>query len=97
MDGRISWMAIVTLLIIKTMDHLQQEMSVYRENLGRLQHEFPEGGFVVIKGDAILGVWNDRADALKAGIAEWGNVAFLVKSLDDSKNIINFTRSISFA
>jgi hypothetical protein len=63
---------------------LQKEMEVYRANLAQLREANPQGGFVVIKGDLIFGVWNDRGDALSAGIKEFGNVSFLVKGLEDA-------------
>ena len=79
------------------MTALQKEIAVYRDRLAQLQHDNPNGGFVVIKGDEILGVWNDRIDALRAGIQAYGNISFLVKNIEDSGKLLNFTRDFVFA
>jgi hypothetical protein len=76
---------------------LQKEMEVYWANLAQLQHANPHGGFVVIIGVRIFSVWNDRSDALGAGIKEFGNVSFLVKSLNPQGNGINLSRDLKFA
>jgi hypothetical protein len=81
----------------KNMNTLQKEITVYRARLPQLQHDNPNGGFVVIKGDDILGVWNDRIDALRAGISAYGNVSFLVKNIEDAGKVLNFTRDFVFA
>jgi hypothetical protein len=77
---------------------LEKEISKFRAIQDHLKTENPNGGFVVIKGDEVLGVWNDRMDALKQGIEKYGNVPFLVKNiredLDDLTNVINFSRDI---
>lgn len=79
----------------------EQELAVFREIQGKLLSDCPSGGYVVIKGTEVLGTWNDRQDALKEGIAKYGNVPFLVRdireSLDDINNVINFSRDIQFA
>jgi len=80
---------------------LNKEFDKFKEIQGTLLKDNPTGGFVVIKGDEVLGVWNDRGDALKAGVETYGNVPFLVRNiqedLDDPANIINFSRHIQFA
>lgn len=77
---------------------LEKEIEVYNKEKAKLIQANPNGGYAVIKDDIVLGVWNDRQDAIKEGIKAWGNVAFLVKSLNDSPiSNINFTRKIKFA
>jgi hypothetical protein len=76
---------------------LEKEMEVYRANLAQLRHDHPNGGFVVIKGDQIFGVWNDRGDALSAAVKEFGYVSLLVKSLEDVGRKFNFSRDYNFA
>lgn len=76
---------------------LEIELNTFNKVNAELQAENPNGGFVVIKGDEILGVWGTRTDALKAGIEKYGNVEFLVKNIFDSDIIINFTRNLMFA
>ena len=78
----------------------EKELQKFREIQENLNNEYPNGGFVVINGDEVLGVWFNRLDALKEGIAKYGNVQFLVKdireNLDDVTNVINFSRNIKF-
>lgn len=80
----------------------EKELEKFREVQEHMKGEYPNGGFVVIKDDEVLGVWYNRLDALKEGIAKYGNnVPFLVKdireNLDDVTNVINFSRDIRFA
>ena len=75
---------------------LEQEIKIFEDNKAKLKEDYPSGGFVVIKGEKILGVWNDRQDALKAGIEEYGNVPFLVRDILENDNVINFSRDLEF-
>lgn len=76
---------------------LEKELEIFEDKKFQLKNENPNGGFVVIKGDEILGVWNDRQDAIKAGVEKYGNVTFLVKNIDDSHKTINtFSRDLVF-
>ena len=75
---------------------LEQEIKIFEENKSKLKEDYPSGGFVVIKGEEILGVWNDRQDALKAGIEKYGNVSFLIKDILENDNVINFSRDLKF-
>ncbi len=78
----------------------EKELKKFKEIQKQLKSEYPNGGFVVIKDDKISDVWNDRIDALKAGIEKYGNVPFLIKdireNLDDVGSVINFSRDIQF-
>lgn len=76
---------------------LDKELKKYKEVKALLQSQYPSGGFVVIKDEEVLGVWNNRMDALKTGIEKYGNVSFLVKDINESDISINFTRNIAFA
>ncbi|MBL7129217.1 MAG: hypothetical protein ISS16_09585 [Ignavibacteria bacterium] len=75
---------------------LEQEIKIFENNKAKLKEDYPSGGFVVIKDKEILGVWNDRQDALKAGIEKYGNVSFLVKDILENDNVINFSRDLKF-
>ena len=76
---------------------LEQELAIYHENKAKLLEVYPQGGYVVIKNDILLGVWNDREDALREGLKAFGDVSFLVKSLIESPlTTITFTRDIKF-
>ena len=73
---------------------LEQEIKKYREVQAELIGQYPNGGYVVILHDEILGVWNDRVDALKQGIEKYGNIQFLVKNIMDDAIVVNFNRAI---
>lgn len=87
-------------LFLYLRDMFEKELAKFREVQDHLKNEHPNGGYVVIFDSQVLGVWNDRLDALKAGIEKFGNVSFLVKditeNLDDITNVINFSRNIQF-
>jgi hypothetical protein len=76
---------------------LEKELETFKIKKAELLLQNPNGGFVVIKDDKVLGVWQSRMDALKFGIEEFGNVPFLVKSITESDVSINFTRNLIFA
>lgn len=56
------------------------------ELLGRAK-----GKYVLIKGEAIVGVFENRVDALSSGYREFGNNPFLVKQVTDGEVPLNFT------
>lgn len=80
---------------------LEKELVKFKEIQDHLLVDNPNGGFVVIKDDEVIGVFNDRGDALKIGIEKFGDVPFLVKNINDGANgtedVINFSRHIQFA
>ena len=63
---------------------LEKELSLFNKVNAELQSQYPQGGFVVIKDDEILGVWSSRIDALRTGIDKYGDVEFLVKNIFDN-------------
>lgn len=76
----------------------EQEITLFKSIQDELRSKNPEGGFAVINGDKLLGVWVNRSDALKEGIEEYGNISFLVKDInDDINHMINFTRNLTFS
>lgn len=75
---------------------LEKELQTYNAQKASLQAAYPNGGFVVILGDTILGVWQTRIDALKAGIDKYGNVQFLVKNIMERNLAANFSRDFKF-
>lgn len=75
----------------------ERELKKFKEIQDHLKAENPNGGFVVINGEEVLGIWNDRLDALKQGIEKYGNVPFLVRDIKDEDIAINFSRNIQFA
>ncbi len=72
-------------------------METFRARKAEILTQYPNGGFVVIKEEEILGVWQSRMDALKAGIDKYGNVPFLVKNINETDIAINFTRNLVFS
>ena len=75
----------------------EKELIIYNQQKTALLASNPTGGFVVIKGDEVLGVWQTRIDALKAGIEKYGNVVFLIKNITENDTTINFSRNLTFA
>lgn len=77
---------------------LEKELLKFKEVQPDLLLSHPQGGFVVIKEESVLGVWADRMDAIQEGVKVFGTeVSFLVKNIQDSENaIINFSRNIPF-
>jgi len=76
---------------------LEKELAVFKTKQAELRAANPNGGFVVIKDDEVLGVWLNRTDAIKEGISKWGNVSFLVKNInDDLTHVVNFSRNLKF-
>lgn len=75
---------------------LEKEIELFNKINGELQSQYPNGGFVVIKNEEVLGVWSSRIDALRAGIEKYGNIEFLVKNIFDNDVIINFSRDLKF-
>jgi hypothetical protein len=76
---------------------LDKEFETYNNKKDELQIQNPSGGFVLIKGDEVIGVWQTRTDALKCGIEKFGDVPFLVKNINESDVAINFSRNHIFA
>ena len=76
---------------------LEKELETYNKVQSDLQQQNPNGGIVVIKDEEILGVWQTRIDALKAGFDKYGNVQFLVKNIMERNVAANFSRDLKFA
>lgn len=76
---------------------LEKELTKYNSEKAALQLKYPDGGFVVINGDEILGVWQTRTDALREGINKYGNVQFLVKDIMERNIAANFSRELNLA
>ncbi len=76
---------------------LKKELETLEKNRETLRRDHPAGGVVVIKGSEILGVWNDRGDALQEGLKKFGNVEFLVRQIDrDDITPVNFSKNVNF-
>jgi len=76
---------------------LEREVSYFNSVQDDLKRENPQGGHVVIKDHKVLGVFGTRNDALEEGLKAFGNVVFLVRSIEDEKDHhINFSFNSRF-
>jgi hypothetical protein len=74
------------------------ELKCFHEIQNELLANNPAGGFVVIKGQDVLGVWQNRMDAIKEAVEIYGNVSFLVKNIQDiATQFINYSRPLTFS
>jgi hypothetical protein len=81
------------------MEHqlLKTEIAFFNKCQQKLISDNTNGGFVVIKGEMILGVWQSRADALQEAIQAFGYTSVLVKNINDNLNhFINYSRPLNF-
>jgi hypothetical protein len=74
----------------KTHSSLAAELGTFamhrNELLGRAK-----GKYVLIKGEDVVDVFEDRTDAFVRGYREFGNHPFLVKKVTDVEAPLNFT------
>jgi hypothetical protein len=77
---------------------LEQELDYYKKHLNELRANNPQGGFVVIKEESLLGIWFSRQDAIRAGVEKLGtDTIFLVKDINEPMDHkINYSRNIKF-
>ena len=61
-------------------DVLQDELRTYEAKRGELLRD-SEGQFVLIHGEDVLGLFQDRLTAIESGYRRLGNVPFLVKQV----------------
>lgn len=79
---------------------LEKELEIFKGKQPELKEKYPKGGFVVIKGEQVFGVWENRNDALKEGIKKFGNVPFLVRNINEDtedSNPLKFSKDLKFA
>jgi hypothetical protein len=60
---------------------ITQEWDVYRREVGRLIAEGHEGKWVLIKGEEIIGLFDNRAQAMDMGYDRFLGQPFLVKQI----------------
>lgn len=70
---------------------LEQELIKYTSIREELLLENPKGGYVVIMGNVYLGIYPNSDEALTAGLKEYGDVQFLVKSIIERTRVITFS------
>jgi hypothetical protein len=74
----------------------EKELKKFNEIRNKLRADNPDGGFVVIKGEEVLGVWQDRMDAIKKGIEKYGDMPLLVKNIYDEDETIDISWNLKF-
>lgn len=77
------------------MADLDQEVATYKKKLPELQAN--AGKFVLIKGDAVEGVFDTYADALNVGYQRFKLDKFLVKQIGIAEKILHFSRDFEAA
>lgn len=75
---------------------LEEELQTYNNTKAGLQQQYGGDGYVVILGDEILGVWQTRMDALKAGLEKYGDVQFLVRDISAKIQLATYSRNLHF-
>lgn len=74
---------------------LNKEIEFFNTVQTDLQIKNPSGGYVVIHKQELLGIWRERNKAIEEGLASYGNIPFLVKSIFEQARTINFTKKLS--
>lgn len=72
-----------------TTNTLETELAAYAKAKDSLLAS-DRGKFVLIKGDKIVGIFENEIDAARRGFDEFGNTPFLVKQIEESEDITNF-------
>lgn len=65
---------------------LEHEYKVYKEHHSELLAK-GEGKFALIKGDTVVNIFASYEDTLKAGLAKFGNVPFLIKEIRREEDV----------
>jgi hypothetical protein len=73
---------------------LEKEIETYNRKLATLADQ--EGKFVVIQGDAVIGVYVSYEDALKLAYEKCGLKSFLVKKIQTVEQVQFFSRDLCF-
>ncbi len=66
---------------------LQQERKVFLEKQAEWQKTHP-GKFVLVKGEALIGVFDSDATAVSEGIRSFGLEPFLVRNVEEKEEAI---------
>jgi hypothetical protein len=66
---------------------LDLERKYYAANSSRWLKEGP-GKFVLIKGEALIGIYDDMTQALVAGATKFGMESFLVRAVGETEEAI---------
>jgi hypothetical protein len=66
---------------------LKLERIYYSKNLTRLMKDFP-GKVVVIKGESLIGAYDDISQALSAGASKFGLDSFLARPVGQMEEVV---------
>jgi hypothetical protein len=69
------------------MQALEVERRYYSKNLSRLMKDFP-GKVVVIKGESLIGAYDDIDQALSAGASKFGLDSFLARPVGQMEEVV---------
>ncbi len=72
---------------------LEQELATYQAQKNNLVGK-ARGKFVLIKNDQIIGIFDNRMDAIRQGYERFGNVPFLTKEILEVEMPLNFTSNL---
>jgi len=72
---------------------LDEELATYQAQKNNLLAK-ARGKFVLIKGDQIVGIFENRIDAVRQGYKNFGNVPFLTKEILEIEIPLNFTSNL---
>ena len=72
----------------------EKELETYRAKLPALLVN-DAGKYAVIKGEELLGTFSTYEDALQAGYTKYGLTPFLVKQINVTEQVQNFTRALA--
>src|SRR5262249_24960502 len=70
---------------------LAAEANFYRREVGRLLAEGHEGKWVLIKGEAIIGIWDTREEAFAAASNRFFRQAVLVKQIIEREPLLRLS------
>jgi hypothetical protein len=67
---------------------LDVEWELYRREAGRLLAEGNEGKHILIKDEAIIGIYDTRDEAMEEGYRRWLNESFLVHQIQTWERLV---------
>jgi len=74
---------------------LEREWDTFLKELPRLIAEGKRGKYVLIRGDAVEGVWDTLDEALAAGYDRFGLEPFLAQEVNDNPEPQYFSRNVT--
>lgn len=72
---------------------LDAELKTYERERDRLLAT-AEGSFTLVRGDAVVGVYESEMDAISEGYRRFGNVPFLVRQIVRIETPLNFVSGL---